>query len=53
MPYPGYGFLSENADFAEKQNKIIFHWSKLSICYGDKLAAKEAVKKYNIPWFPD
>jgi pyruvate carboxylase len=30
MPFIGYGFLSENADFAEKQNKIIlFYRSKV------------------------
>ncbi|MDF1516488.1 MAG: acetyl-CoA carboxylase biotin carboxylase subunit [Lutibacter sp.] len=54
--HPGYGFLSENADFAEKveQNNIIFIGPKSSAIrmMGSKLAAKEAVKKYNIPMVP-
>ena len=54
--HPGYGFLSENADFAEQVEKsgMIFigprsHAIKIM---GSKLAAKEAVKKYNIPMVP-
>ncbi|MCF6307841.1 MAG: acetyl-CoA carboxylase biotin carboxylase subunit [Flavobacteriaceae bacterium] len=54
--HPGYGFLSENADFAEEveKNEIIFigpssHSIKIM---GDKLAAKEAVRDYNIPMVP-
>jgi len=51
--HPGYGFLSENADFAEKseQNKITFigPQSKAIRIMGNKLAAKETVKTYNIP----
>jgi propionyl-CoA carboxylase alpha chain len=54
--HPGYGFLSENADFAEKaeQNNIIFIGPKSKAIHimGSKLAAKEAVKKYNIPMVP-
>jgi len=54
--HPGYGFLSENADFAElcEQNNIIFIGpkSKSIKMMGDKLAAKEAVKDYNIPMVP-
>ncbi|MEX1382975.1 acetyl-CoA carboxylase biotin carboxylase subunit [Lutibacter sp.] len=54
--HPGYGFLSENADFAElcEQNNIIFIGpkSKSIIMMGDKLAAKDAVKDYNIPMVP-
>jgi acetyl-CoA carboxylase biotin carboxylase subunit len=54
--HPGYGFLSENADFAEKaeQNNIIFIGPKSKAIHimGSKLAAKEAVKAYNIPMVP-
>lgn len=54
--HPGYGFLSENAEFAEKveQNNLIFIGpkSKAIKMMGSKLAAKEAVKAYNIPMVP-
>ncbi|MBT8188264.1 MAG: acetyl-CoA carboxylase biotin carboxylase subunit [Croceitalea sp.] len=54
--HPGYGFLSENADFAEavEKNGIIFIGpkSKAIRMMGSKLAAKEAVKKYDIPMVP-
>jgi acetyl-CoA carboxylase biotin carboxylase subunit len=54
--HPGYGFLSENADFAEKaeNNNIIFIGPKSKAIHimGSKLAAKEAVKAYNIPMVP-
>lgn len=54
--HPGYGFLSENADFAEKveNNNIIFIGPKSHAIrvMGDKLAAKDAVKSYNIPMVP-
>ncbi|MFD1162446.1 acetyl-CoA carboxylase biotin carboxylase subunit [Hwangdonia seohaensis] len=54
--HPGYGFLSENADFAElcETNNIIFIGpkSKAIKMMGSKLAAKEAVKQYNIPMVP-
>lgn len=54
--HPGYGFLSENADFAEEaeKNNLIFIGpkSKSIRMMGDKLAAKEAVKHYNIPMVP-
>jgi len=54
--HPGYGFLSENASFAElcEKNNIIFIGpkSKSIKMMGDKLAAKEAVKDYNIPMVP-
>ena len=54
--HPGYGFLSENADFAEEaeRNNIIFIGpkSKAIKIMGSKLAAKEAVKQYNIPMVP-
>ncbi|WP_339834462.1 acetyl-CoA carboxylase biotin carboxylase subunit [uncultured Flavobacterium sp.] len=54
--HPGYGFLSENAQFAElcEKNNIIFIGpkSKAIEMMGNKLAAKEAVKDYNIPMVP-
>lgn len=54
--HPGYGFLSENANFAEKveQNNIIFIGPKSNAIriMGSKLAAKDAVRNYNIPMVP-
>ena len=54
--HPGYGFLSENADFAEEceKNNIIFIGpkSKAIRVMGSKLVAKDAVKEYNIPMVP-
>ncbi|MBW1298166.1 acetyl-CoA carboxylase biotin carboxylase subunit [Aquimarina litoralis] len=54
--HPGYGFLSENADFASEveKNDIIFIGpkSKAIEIMGSKLAAKEAVKAYDIPMVP-
>ncbi|MDP5104748.1 MAG: acetyl-CoA carboxylase biotin carboxylase subunit [Polaribacter sp.] len=54
--HPGYGFLSENANFAEacEKNNIIFIGpkSKAIKMMGSKLAAKEAVKAYDIPMVP-
>lgn len=54
--HPGYGFLSENSNFARKVEEagIIFIGpSAESIkIMGDKLAAKKAVKTFNIPLVP-
>ena len=54
--HPGYGFLSENADFGEAvaKNGIIFIGpkSKAIKVMGSKLAAKDAVKAYDIPMVP-
>ncbi len=54
--HPGYGFLSENADFAEavEKNGLIFIGPKSHAIrvMGSKLAAKDAVKEYNIPMVP-
>ena len=54
--HPGYGFLSENADFAEavENNGITFIGpkSKAIKIMGSKLAAKETVKEYDIPMVP-
>lgn len=54
--HPGYGFLSENADFAEKVEQNNITWigpgSKAIRIMGSKLAAKDAVKEYDIPMVP-
>ncbi|SHH65177.1 acetyl-CoA carboxylase biotin carboxylase subunit [Winogradskyella jejuensis] len=54
--HPGYGFLSENSKFAElcEANDVIFIGpkSKAIEMMGDKLAAKDAVKDYDIPMIP-
>ena len=54
--HPGYGFLSENAEFGKKvaDNGIIFIGPKAYAIetMGDKLAAKEAVAGYDIPMVP-
>ena len=54
--HPGYGFLSENADFAEtcEANDLIFIGPKAKAIkiMGSKLAAKEAVKQFDIPMVP-
>lgn len=54
--HPGYGFLSENAEFSAKVEKegLIFIGPKPHAIkvMGDKLAAKETVKAYNIPMVP-
>jgi acetyl-CoA carboxylase biotin carboxylase subunit len=54
--HPGYGFLSENAEFSAvcEKNGIIFIGPKPKAIeiMGSKLAAKDAVLKYNIPMVP-
>lgn len=54
--HPGYGFLSENAGFAEAVEKNGITWigpgSKAIRIMGSKLAAKDAVKDYGIPMVP-
>ena len=54
--HPGYGFLSENEDFAdlvEKSGLIFIGPSAKSIeVMGSKLAAKAAVSKFNVPLVP-
>jgi len=54
--HPGYGFLSENATFAEKLAEADLTFIGPGIrainVMGSKLAAKEAVSDYNIPMVP-
>ena len=54
--HPGYGFLSENADFSEKVRaagiKFIGPSAKAMQTMGDKLSAKQAVKEFNVPLVP-
>jgi propionyl-CoA carboxylase alpha chain len=54
--HPGYGFLSENEDFArhvEESGFIFVGPSAQSIeVMGSKLAAKEAVSRFNVPLVP-
>lgn len=54
--HPGYGFLSENANFAEAVERagitFIGPRSKAIKIMGSKLAAKDAVKAYDIPMVP-
>ncbi|MCC7150232.1 MAG: acetyl-CoA carboxylase biotin carboxylase subunit [Saprospiraceae bacterium] len=54
--HPGYGFLSENEDFARLVNDagLIFIGPGPDAIrtMGNKLAAKEAVKAFNIPMVP-
>ncbi len=54
--HPGYGFLSENEDFAQavEDNGLIFIGpsAKAIELMGSKLAAKAAVAKFNVPLVP-
>ncbi len=54
--HPGYGFLSENADFAERveQSGFTFIGPKPETIriMGDKIAAIEAMKKSGVPTVP-
>ena len=54
--HPGYGFLSENAEFASKVKEAGITFigpspSSMQVM-GDKLEAKQAVKKFNVPLVP-
>ncbi len=54
--HPGYGFLSENSEFAEKceKNNIIFIGPG-SVCMeltGDKMKCKEIMKETDVPTVP-
>ena len=49
--HPGYGFLSENADFAERVERIGPTPESIRIM-GDKVAAKQAMIKAGVPCVP-
>ena len=54
--HPGYGFLSENADFAERveQSGFVFIGPRADTIrlMGDKISAKDAMKKAGVPCVP-
>ena len=54
--HPGYGFLSENADFAERVEKSGFQFigptPEAIHLMGDKVSAKQAMAKAGVPCVP-
>lgn len=54
--HPGYGFLSENGDFADAVEQAGINFigpsAKSMRIMGDKLSAKEAAKEFDIPLVP-
>ncbi|MBW6143623.1 acetyl-CoA carboxylase biotin carboxylase subunit [Pseudomonas aeruginosa] len=54
--HPGYGFLSENADFAEQIERSGFTFvgptAEVIRLMGDKVSAKDAMKRAGVPTVP-
>jgi acetyl-CoA carboxylase biotin carboxylase subunit len=54
--HPGYGFLSENAGFADLVTKMGLHWigprPEMIRLMGNKVAAREAMEKAGLPLLP-
>ena len=54
--HPGYGFLSENADFADRVEKsgFVFIGPKAESIrtMGDKIKARQAMEEFNVPCVP-
>jgi len=54
--HPGYGFLAENADFAEQVEKSGFAFigptAEVIRLMGDKVSAKDAMKRTGVPTVP-
>ncbi|HCH6837425.1 TPA: acetyl-CoA carboxylase biotin carboxylase subunit [Pseudomonas aeruginosa] len=55
--HPGYGFLAENADFAEQIERSGFTFvgptAEVIRLMGDKVSAKDAMKRAGVPTVPD
>lgn len=55
--HPGYGFLSENSEFARrcKEEGIIFIGpaAETMEAMGDKIAARKRMIAAGVPWFPE
>src|SRR5258706_6190033 len=54
--HPGYGFLSENAEFARVVESCGLHFigptAEAMRLWGDKIRAREAARKYGLPLLP-
>ena len=54
--HPGYGFLAENAEFAEVVQKCGIHWigpqPELMRLMGDKVSARKAMEAAGVPVVP-